>query len=60
MSVRQGCEVGIQGVEVFGWSRIPKYNRSQSRIKNPTPTLEISMNHFLHPTPKLGILTHAC
>jgi len=52
-----------RGFEGFGWSRIPKNIRIRSRIKNPknpSPASEISMNHFLHCTAKIGILTHAC
>ena len=46
--------------EVFGWSRIPKITRNRNRIFYPTPTLEVHLNHFIHCTPKLRILTRAC
>jgi len=45
------------GVEVFGWSQIPKITRSWSQIFSPTP--EVQLKHFMHCTPTLGILTRA-
>jgi len=27
---------------------------------HPTPTPEVQLNHLLHRTPKLGVLTRAC
>jgi len=42
--------------EGFGWSRIPKSTRVGVRFFDPT----IELNHFLHRTPKLGVLTRTC
>ena len=54
--------------EVFGWSGILKtlsvgavvgfFIRCNLRIFYPTPA--VALNHFLHRTPKLGILTRDC
>ena len=67
--IKPGCGVGVGGARsrvFFGWSwnRIPKKTKSRngcgSRIFYPTPTPEVQLNHFLHRTPKLGVLTRAC
>jgi len=41
--------------EVFGWSGVPNYTGSRSRIFCPTPTPDVQLDNFLHHTPKLGI-----
>jgi len=40
--------------EIFGWSRIPNNTRSRSQIF--LSDSDVHLDHFLHHTPKLGIL----
>ena len=55
--LRSRCR-SIKVPEVFGWcrNRIPKNTGSRTFYLTP----EGQLNHFLHRTPKLGILTRAC
>jgi len=48
------------GVGVFLVESIPKNTRSRCHIFYPTQTPEIQVNHFLHLTLNLRVLTRAC
>ena len=54
---KQGCGVGRKESGAFGWSRCRILKNTRSRVFHPTP--EVQLNHLLHRTPKLGILTRA-